>query len=181
MLSTENAYIALGTLVSLLGIWWVFVLYRDYCVDKFREQVFALRGKLFDEAAAGLVDFDHPAYGMLRSTMNGFIRFSHRLGFLEIVLTAIAFGKEAGTFVKKWDRASEDLAPDARARLESYLLQLNSYVMGHIIWSSPIFLITIILPILVILFANRIFALLAHSLRPAVESIDSAALACGEP
>ncbi len=181
MATTEDARIALATLASLLGIWWVFVLYRDYCVDKFREHVFALRGELFDEAAAGLVDFNDPAYGMLRSTMNGFIRFGHRLGFLQIFLTVFAFGKEAGSFPKKWGQASKDLAPDVRTRLESYLDQLNIYVIRHIVWSSLFFLITIILPLIVIFFANRIFASLASGLKPAVESIDSAALVCGEP
>lgn len=180
MPSTTDAYAALGTLISLLGIWWVFVLYRDYCVDKFREQVFDLRGNLFDEAAAGLIDFGHPAYGMLRSTMNGFIRFGHRLGFFEIALTAIFFGKDLGSFEKRWEKANKGLAPQVRERLDSYLARLNNHVMRHIVWSSPIVLVTVVIPLFLFLFANSIFTLLSRRLKPAVESIDSAALVCGE-
>src|SRR5437764_8172462 len=83
--------VAISTLLSILGIWiLLFWLYRDLVTDSFRQEMFALRDELFDAADEGVIDFNHPAYGLLRSTMNGFIRFTHRMTLLDVLLLSIA-------------------------------------------------------------------------------------------
>src|SRR5688572_24898474 len=82
---------ALLSLTYLVGIWiLLFWLYRDYRIDSFRQSMFRLRDRLFDEAALGRIDFAHPAYGSLRITMNGFIRSGHRSSLLHCLAFVIA-------------------------------------------------------------------------------------------
>src|SRR5688572_15210276 len=59
---------------------------RAYTRDSFRQRAFALRDELFTFAAVGHVDFNDPAYSMLRARMNSVIRFSHRMTFGEAML-----------------------------------------------------------------------------------------------
>ena len=74
------------SLVSLAGLLVLLRLYRDYSVDRFREEMFALRDEMFDFAASGGIAFGSPAYGRLRLTMNGFVRRAPRMRLMEIVL-----------------------------------------------------------------------------------------------
>ena len=108
---SDHIVTALASVVSLAGIWLIlFWLYRDYCVDRFRQELFALRDDLFDEAESGLVAFEHPAYGMLRSTMNGFIRFGHRLGLIQLIAGAVIVESDdykriyRRSFADRWER-----------------------------------------------------------------------------
>ena len=67
---------ALTSTISLFGILYLLLWrYRAYRVDLFRHKMFKLRDELFDDAADGNIDFNSPAYQLLRTTMNGFIRF----------------------------------------------------------------------------------------------------------
>src|SRR5437667_11487736 len=80
METTALGLTALSTTLSLLALWALFHwLYRDYRVDLFRQRMFTLRDQLFDIAASGRIAFDDPAYGKLRSMINGYIRFAHRI------------------------------------------------------------------------------------------------------
>src|SRR5438105_11888454 len=86
----HEAMTVIASLVSLLGLWTLlFWFYHDYAIDKVRQEMFALRDQFFDEAAAGLIPFDHPAYGLLRSTMNGFIRFAHKLTLPDLLVLGV--------------------------------------------------------------------------------------------
>src|SRR5438034_929815 len=58
-----------------------------FLVDEFRQKMFAVRDELFDYAASGEIAFEHPAYRLLRQSMNGFIQFGHRLTLFRLCLT----------------------------------------------------------------------------------------------
>ncbi len=89
---TNSAYdpsLMLFSVASLAGLVVLyFWLYRDYRIDLFRQRLFALRDELFDLARSGAISFDDRAYGLLRSTLNGFIRFGHRLTFFPVAWLA---------------------------------------------------------------------------------------------
>src|SRR5438552_9516272 len=137
--------------LSLLGIWVLYSwFYRDYRVDLFRQRLFVLRDGLFDFAEAGQVSFDHPAYGMLRSTLNGFIRFGHRFGLLQIVIFVSRIReadlKAAGEpgFEEKWQRVLSDLPPPAREKLNRMLAEMHLIVTDQLVFTSPVLLATLI-------------------------------------
>lgn len=172
---------------SIGGLWiLVFWTYRDYRVDRFRQEMFTLRDELFDQAAAGRFQFNDPAYGMLRSTMNGFIRFGHRLNLLQLA-AALAIGQsedyrrtQPRSFAEGWSRATADLTPDARARLDKNLARMNELVVSHIIRSSPLFLISVIPPLAFWLTARWSVDHLLSLFRGPIDDVDSAAMAYGK-
>ena len=170
---------ALTSLVSLSGILFLLGRLRACAVDHFREGVFALRDGLFDHAASGAIGFDHPAYGMLRTTMNGFLRWADRLRLPEVVLL-LAFYRRADwpaatDFENRWNRALADLQPEERERLRSCRDRLHRLLAGYLVFGSPLFVATLVLPLLVctvrflakecnIAVANRVLGLVDDTL-----------------
>lgn len=73
-----------GVLVVFLIIGCVYFR-ADYGIDKFRQEMFAVRDDLFDYAARGEISFNHPAYIQLRNLANGLIRFAHRMTLWRIL------------------------------------------------------------------------------------------------
>jgi hypothetical protein len=191
MNDSSTAYAALSSLFSLLGLCWlIFWLYRDYETDRFRQEMFCLRDSLFDAAHAGKIAFDHPAYGTTRRLMNGFIRKAHTMSLLHLVVFLILsrrrpIPKIANRFEGRWARDSKDLDPCMRDLIEGYRQRMHVLVFKHLVLSSPILLIAILLTIVLpIVFwvawrvwTARLLAHLADLFRP----IDAAAAAIGAP
>jgi hypothetical protein len=131
--------------LSLLGVWvWFFWLYRDYRIDAYRQRLFALRNQLWDYAAAGNISFDHPAYLIVRSRMNGLIRFAHLLSFIW-VLTGLAmrrvrpFPELEAEATLHLDQALETLEPATADKLRAFHQDALFRAAEHVILLSPIF------------------------------------------
>lgn len=131
---------------------WYFIacIYRNFAVDDFRDKMFALRDEFFDAANDGLIDFDHLAYGLLRSTMNGFIRHANKLTFFDCVVTMLVLRKQQKTlhefsFTGRWEDAITALPEEAKTDLEKYRTKMLSLAIKHVIFSSP-FLMFIVIP-----------------------------------
>ena len=112
------------TLLSLAGIWILFYwLYQDYCLDKFRENLFHLRDELFELALEGKLDFESRAYGQLRSYINSSIRNGHRFGFLEIIMFNIKvrphlnMEKMSKLMDNNWEQAFSNTGDTTREKL----------------------------------------------------------------
>ncbi len=171
---------ALGTMLSLLGLWMlVFWLLRNYHIDAFRQRMFDLRNDLFDEAHAGLIEFDNPAYGLLRQTCNGFIRFAHKLTLGQLLVAWFWIDRQHGvaserTFATRWEKSMHTLPHVSRERLLWYRNEMNKLVLWHMLKSSPVTSF-VILPVLafalVIYFvARRIIEGLIDTLLDVVDS-----------
>jgi hypothetical protein len=196
---TENAIslmaTGLATVVSLAGVAYAFFwLYRDVCVDTFRDKVFALRDELFLDAADGLVPFDHPAYTTLRTTMNGFIRFGDGLSLTQILVCNVFVRPEdaerAGLrpFEERWDKATNDLPASSRKRLDVYLSRLNRLAALYVVLGSPVVVLSIVGPLVVWFAVRRWFGGVRASFvawlseaKGTIDHVDSAALAEGSP
>lgn len=125
----------------------VFWLYRDYRIDRFRHQVFVLRDSLFDAAADGLIPFDHPAYRLLRTLMNGHLRFAHKLTLWQPVILFI-LDKVRGPLLSKgiafeddYSSAIHDLDANTVSKLNDYRSKLEMLALRHIFLSIPEFFI----------------------------------------
>lgn len=161
---TMEAATALSTLVSLAGIFFMLNRLRAVAVDHFRHRICALRDDLFDRAAAGAIAFGHPAYGMLRRTMNGFLRWGERIRLLDVVLLP-AFTRHGdrvadNRFDARWMRAVADLSERDRAWLESYRNRIGRVVMGFLIVGSPVFAVTLVIPLFLRVFRVAVVALM---------------------
>lgn len=80
----------LAFLAGLTGLWGLCVAWRNYRLDRFRQNLFAIRDDLFDYAAAGNVSFNDPAYWRLRLLMNSLIRYGHHVNLTCVVMPMIA-------------------------------------------------------------------------------------------
>jgi hypothetical protein len=132
------------SVVSLLGLWYlVFWLYRGYSVDAFRQDMFDLRDDLFDAARTGLISFDHPAYGLLRSTINGFIRFGHRFTIGQFLFMMLLIKRKdletIADFDQEWDESISDLNQNTVHCLENFKARMDRIAIKQLIMGTPEF------------------------------------------
>ena len=143
---TALAYVAQAVHLALsLFLLWVlmFLCWRSYRVDALRDRLFALRDQVFDYAATGAIEFDHPAYGRLRGTLNSMIRFAHRITFGRLVLAVVAHAVSPlpGELnpTKDWLEALETVpSKEARERLLRFHQQMIVIMVRHMITGSPV-------------------------------------------
>lgn len=143
--------------VPVLGLWLLlFVLYRSYSVDSFREQVFALRGDMFDAAAGGLISFEDPAYRLMRHRMNGVIRYAHRFTLIRMVLL-VHYARRydlprESSFMEAWEEATAPLPGPVAEKMDTYRDCLEQIMVRHLLICSPEIVMTIVGPLAVWLF-----------------------------
>jgi hypothetical protein len=118
---TATIIIALKSALGLLFIWiFVFLFWKDYCLDLFREDVFGLRDELFLYAADGKVDFDHPAYTLLRQRMNVSLRYAHEFTLARFALAIAILSKVPNTETATWEESLAILPHDVQKSLIQY-------------------------------------------------------------
>jgi hypothetical protein len=190
-MTTFHVTTALSSLLSLALVWLLVTsLYRDYRVDLFRDRMFALRERFFDEAADGCLSFDNPAYQLVRTTMNGFIRFGHRVSLTSTLITYSRFGKQLTashrSFHTRLDEALTGATETERRCVEKYVAEMNTLVFEQLILASP--LLTFPMSIWAVLEAlrlvgrhalSRVFARSSKA-RAWAGSLDSVAMAVGQ-
>ena len=194
-MSGSAAVAALGSYLSvLLIIVWFFWLYRDYRMDLLRQRLFTLRDELFDVARHGELSFDHPMYGLLRTTLNGFIRWGGRLGMIMVLWLVLRRPDrilgDAGVrgFEERWVEGSGDLSAATRDRLVSITTRMHLFVVEHLVFTSLTLLLSLV-PLVVLglieVGRQRFLNLLrSHRLWAAfrsrwIDPLDSAALSAG--
>jgi len=130
-----------GTLLTLCAIWWLFhFAYRQHCIDRTRQRLFAIRDNLFFESADRRV-LDHPAYKLTRQTLNGWIRFAHEVSLLEAIALVIAM-RRASTrtrvddFSTKRRKALDGLSPQDRELFAETFTNAHAVLAAHIIQTS---------------------------------------------
>lgn len=198
MTNLEVAYTAASSTISLLllgGL--LFWLYPDYRVNRFRQDMFALRDELFSLGQEGALTFDSEAYRLLWNTINGFIRFGHRLTLINTIIYLWWLNEDdmevvgARSFDECYHTAVDPLDSSARERLRSIVERMHTEVAGQIVFSSPV-LMMLLVPVLSVAVMKRWGKEMVDSCRPRafgflwrsfrirfVDRIDSAALMLG--
>jgi hypothetical protein len=118
--------------------------------------MFAIRDELFDYAASGKIAFDHPAYRLLRQSMNGMIRYGHRITFFQICMTNIIWKIVDGSdfrWTEKWSRALDSLEDDqVKRKLLEFHERAWELVSLRVILGSPALTICAVLSMILMLF-----------------------------
>jgi len=133
---------AIGFVILLIML---LILLPVLRLDLFRQQMFALRDELFDYARNGKIQYDHPAYLLLRKSMNGFIRYGHRLSLFQLMMTfcrwRILGEKPTTEWAKRWDVALESVEnEETRKALEAFHIRSMDIVVNRLVMGSvPIF------------------------------------------
>ena len=90
MIDAASLALMAQSAVLLMVLWTIlFCLWPTVRLDCFRQQIFEVRDELFDYAASGRIAFSHPAYRLLRQSMNGFIRYGHKVSFYGSVAESV--------------------------------------------------------------------------------------------
>ena len=127
----------------------VFVLYRKYRVDALRHRLFVVRGGLFDYALANGLAFNDPAYVMLRDTINGTLRFAHKISVTRfLVLSAAVRWFDCTGMVTNYERQWQEAlgrvaVPEHRRKIvelhDQALLAIGRHTtLGSILWAVPL-------------------------------------------
>lgn len=144
--------IAVASFISLAGLWClIFFGYRAYCIDRFRQKLFTLRDRLFDEALVGHVAFDDKMYGLTRLTINGFIRYAHEMDLVSFLFLFVSRREHDAGFenYKKRSAAAEaELSSKKKAIYQDYHRDMNELVVKHVVMSSPVLVATLLLPVI---------------------------------
>jgi len=170
----------------LLLIVLVFWLFRDYSIDSFRQKIFRLRDGLFDEALKGNISFDDPAYVMMRRSFNGFIRFAHKMSLMEVIIFMIFSSRKDKDelnkgFIERLESNTSHLTEEQKEMIDGYFKRMNMYMVEYLVLTSPLLLLTVIIPLAVVLMANRLLQKIINSNRfsTSIDRLDSMALASG--
>ena len=137
-----NAIInSLHLAVALIAMWFLyFCCWREYKVDSFRQSLFAVRDDLFDYADSGRIDFNDPAYTLLRNLINGLIRFAHRLTFARVLILVVT-GQSNYSPMEYWTKDIRRLPSDVQQKLMSVHGEIVKALAKQVILWSPIGLI----------------------------------------
>ena len=138
MIPIDKIATVLSSTLSLLGLAYLYLwLYRDYRRDLLRTRLFEIRAELFDGARDGRIDFNHPAYGLLRSTLNGFLRYGHKVGAFRLVMTALFLDpkemEELYHFQSKWQKAVKSLDSETQDWLEGLRERSHAALFKHLL------------------------------------------------
>ena len=152
--------------------------------------MFALRNDLFDLWSSSGISFQHPAYKLIRTTINGFIRFGHKFSFMQIFILNKMCNYHASkldsetSFNEEWASAISTLDPAMTQKMESIRSHMNMLLLVHLVRSSPLFIVLVLtwLPGNLI---SRFFAWTAKAFatswkRRVIDKADSAAFAYGD-
>lgn len=177
--SNDISALFLFGLISI-ALWFLyFSLFQQYKVDKTRQELFAIRDEMFDFAAAGFLSFNHPAYIMLRHTMNGMIRVAHRINWYNTIIIVLFMSREIKKmdFGKRFKEAQSGLDSATMGKLDDYLERMNITVAMHIIKSSILLYIVLFVAKLLSFFLKGLGQLvqIIVSKFPGIAAIDNKA------
>ena len=149
MVVTPEKVNVLLSMAGLLALWalWSFGL-RPALIDSFRQQIFTIRDEMFDYAAEGNIDFNHPAYGTIRTLMNGHIRFAHRIDSALILIFMVYFvfkskevNKQKKELQKRIESQMSSLPKEQKEKLSDYMERTHFELGKYVLYASPIFMI----------------------------------------
>jgi len=141
-----TAILESGIALAILAIL-LLRLWAGLRLDEFRQSIFVVRDELFDFAASGAISFDHPAYRLLRQSMNGFIRYAHQLTWFRLVCNMILWQlheDHAFTWADRWDSALKTIPDESlRRELTRFQARTLALVVERLVTGSP-FLIAMV-------------------------------------
>lgn len=136
-----NIHTILILFAELAVLWWLFAwLYYDYRLDLLRFRLFSARDKLFCSAAEGKISFDEPAYLMTRTTINGSLRFAHRLTLSKLLITALWLRRNnpdgGSRYHAKLEEAMHTLSFDQKKLIIDAHFELHYALLTHVLHVS---------------------------------------------
>mmetsp|Transcript_25499 Transcript_25499/g.74354 ORF Transcript_25499/g.74354 Transcript_25499/m.74354 type:complete len:203 (-) Transcript_25499:29-637(-) len=129
--------------VSLLLLWIFYtVFYRQFCVDRHRAELFEIRNRLFDRAAAGEISFDNKGYQLARYTLNAFIRHAHKSCLADFLMTLASHKRMPDSvkdsFRQRLSESLEGCTEEEKEIINGVFEELHARYVVLIVKTSPI-------------------------------------------
>lgn len=134
-----DPYFILSAIVFFVPIYVCYRLYRSYQVANLRQKLYELRDSVFDDAHfENKIRPEDPAYEVVRTRINGLIRFAHRFYFTDLILFML--NKDARDASKTVQDEYESVIQNSRDReyYQTILLRMNVLVLMHLIRVAPL-------------------------------------------
>lgn len=127
--------------LAAITLWWFFTgKYQEYRIDLTRQRLFSIRDELLDTAMDGKLDINSTAYCLCRKTINGMIRYCHKLSFWHVLIVFIGFRKQMKeinhNYNKIIQKAHKDLSDEQRQLLNAIYSSMSEFILSRIICSS---------------------------------------------
>lgn len=174
--------IALHTLASLALMWVGFAFfYRDLALDRFRQEMFAVRDSLFQAAAEGSLSFDHKAYGTIRFTINGWIRFAHRVSLFHFLWSLWHRNDMNGlpSYRNRIHESLQGLPEDQARQYRKFIWMMNKVAVKNLLLSSPFLMASLVFPIAMYFFARQIAERAVQVVQGPLDQVDEIAYTAG--
>jgi len=127
--------------ISALALLLLMRFFRDYRLDKVRDDMFTLRDRLFDYAAENDL-LQHPAYRRLREIMNAMIRFAHKISvtrlLLSMFLDRFVPETERRRPFDEWLKTLNDLPQHHQEKLINFHVEMG-YIITRFVVQGSIF------------------------------------------
>lgn len=149
MTSQQLSFVIQSAFALAVLLWMLLDCLPSHRLDVFRQRMFVVRDDLFDYARAGNIGFDHPAYRLLRKSMNGFIRYGHRLSFFQLCVTFCRWHfseeKPVSLWQKQWGESIRSIEDqEVKQRLVRFHTQSMNIVTGRLVSGSPVLIAVLI-------------------------------------
>ena len=137
--------------ISLALIWYMWCrLFPQYRLDKFRQEMFKVRNELFLFAASGAISFDDPAYRLLRRSMNGYLRYAHRMTFYQICITLLEWRFTSDrpnlAWLRSWNQALREIRdPVVRQQMADFHRRSTNLAIRFVVTSSILLRIAVLI------------------------------------
>ncbi len=142
-------YAAIDTLLGTLALWvfW-YVFWKDYVVDKFRQDLFKLRNDLFIDTMDGKAPFgfDSHEYRKMVQVLNVSIRHIENmtvLRFTSMYMLKFIFAQDRR--LETLDETNQPITsattPEARTFLKDYQCMHGKYTLRYLATISPTFVV----------------------------------------
>jgi hypothetical protein len=144
-----------------LGALWTLLAFvvKDYALDKLRQNLFTIRGRLFDEVLANGGSFSDPGYIELRTYINHVIRRGHTVTVSRSIIAALLAKIPIVTGGVSSEEINSDIEADVAAidalekkdeRMKLVRREVHWQLAQYYALTSPIFLVAIAVLILVV-------------------------------
>jgi hypothetical protein len=168
--------IAIAGLAGLLYL--VFGLYNDLRIDLLRQDLFQIRDDLFDQAAAGDIAFSSPSYRVTRATLNGLIRFGHRVSLSGMLVTVYQARRGGLKEVKELISTARRASPERdRVRCAAVMDRAHQAIARHM-GRAPLLWILVV-PALLVMAGVVNSRRAVQFFKPQLAEIDASAYGAG--
>ena len=133
------------TLIGLVILSFIYKQYKKAMLEFYRMDIFELRDELFDYAAEGNISFDNESYQLMRTLLNGYLRYAENLDISRFQKYQKAVKEKQlssdNFFKQQYSQKSRALTNEQKEKLDKYLLRSAFIAATYMVRKSIIYCI----------------------------------------